>query len=276
MMLISSSSFACNLSSLKMDSLTYNGTNYRLYVTLCVGSGRTGLINGADQNTGRFVFGFFDSGTTSISAVSPNTLTPILRPSTCAYTTTGAVCPPAVNPFGWDCSVTFNPTIPATWFACIGSTVNCGDTATQCFQLSFTMNTIPDSVRVYGVEGANVASGGCYMLPDMKIDLSALLLDSLPLDTNHYAEPIPEDYGSKFKILNVYPNPGVGVYSIEMWNPQDEWIDLQLYNVLGDYIRIDELYMLKGKNNLLLDLRGLSSGIYILKLKNKTTKLVKL
>ncbi len=166
---------ACDRSSLTYDSLVVSGSNYILYVTLCIGTGRNGIIQGGDLNTGRISFGFYDTNPGfTISAVAPSTITPALYPSTSSYSTAGAACPPGVNPFGWDCGVNYNPTVAGRFLGCITTAVDCGDTATQCWQFSFTFNQIPDSLRAYGVEGGNIATNGCYPNPDMALDLSGL------------------------------------------------------------------------------------------------------
>jgi hypothetical protein len=170
---------ACDRSQLTFDSLVASGPNYLLYVTLCIGTGRNGIIQGGDQNTGRFSFGFFDSAAGfSISAVAPTTVTPALFPSTASYSTTaaggGIFCPPAPNPFNTSCMVNYGPTTAGRFFGCITNTLNCGDTATQCFQFTFTFNQIPDSMRVYGVEGGNIATNGCFPNADMALDFGGL------------------------------------------------------------------------------------------------------
>jgi hypothetical protein len=70
--------------------------------------------------------------------------------------------------------VSYAPTTAGRFLGCIVSTVNCGDTATQCWQFSFTFNQIPDSMRVYGVEGGNIATNGCFPNADMALDLTSL------------------------------------------------------------------------------------------------------
>ncbi|MEM7039409.1 MAG: T9SS type A sorting domain-containing protein [Bacteroidota bacterium] len=50
----------------------------------------------------------------------------------------------------------------------------CGNAHSQCFQLDFTVDVFPDSIRVFGAEGAGNPVGGCYPNPDMLIDLSGL------------------------------------------------------------------------------------------------------
>jgi hypothetical protein len=168
---------ACDRAMLTYDSLVVSGTGYLLYVTLCVGAGRNGIEKGEEQNTGVFEFGFFDATPADplvITTVTPSTVTPGLYPFTSTYATTGAACPPAVNPFGLDCRVRYSPTTAGRWFTCIDDITNCGDTTTLCFQFSFQMDQIPDSLRAYGVEGANIATNGCFPNSDMGLDLSTL------------------------------------------------------------------------------------------------------
>jgi hypothetical protein len=156
---------ACHHSSIVVDSVVPAGINYTIYITLCVGAGRNGLSTGAEQSTGIFAFGFWSSSVSPsflISDVSPDTVISALYPGTGPYYTPGAACPPGVNPLNLDCQVSFAPVVPGSWYACVNSISLCGDTATYCQQFSFTANVCPDSIVALGIEGANIATNGCY------------------------------------------------------------------------------------------------------------------
>jgi hypothetical protein len=65
----------------------------------------------------------------------------------------------------------------STPFQCVGSTAACGNISSQCITFSFVVNQMPDSLRVFGVEGGGNAQGGCRYESDMMIDLSTLPVD---------------------------------------------------------------------------------------------------
>lgn len=151
-------------SSLTSQGWAFDGANYHFYLQLCTGGGRTGIFTGGSQNTGSFAFGFFFPVASGGLVTSwPTTICPgTLAAATTCYTTVGAQCPPTPNPFNLDCWIRYNPVTPGAWFTCVSSTVDCGDTLVYCQNLEFVTNTCPDSIIVYGLEGANIATNGCY------------------------------------------------------------------------------------------------------------------
>ncbi|MEM0998796.1 MAG: PKD domain-containing protein [Bacteroidota bacterium] len=160
---------ACALSEVSLDSIVPVGNEFEIYVTLCVGGGITGTTTGANNATRDFAFGFYSSCTPAICFTD---FTP-----TAIGDTTGGIFPGIdVGPFpgifqtqgtiGY-LGLTNDP------YTCVNSTVICGRVHQQCDQFFFRLNTIPDSIRVFGIEGAGNPAAGCYPNADMLIDFTS-------------------------------------------------------------------------------------------------------
>lgn len=159
---------ACDRSRLTLDSITPgpSGTYY-IYLRLCVGAGVFGLLKGADGNTGRFLFSF--SSSTPGFAVTSFT-NPIRSDFTgMNYAGVNVGSQPAFNATQ---AIFYNNS--SNWFACITSTVACGNVNTECDQIRFQVTSIPDSIRIYGIEGGDNLFGGCYPNISMLIDFTGL------------------------------------------------------------------------------------------------------
>jgi len=149
-------SIACDRSSLTIDSVVPNGSDWDLTATLCLGAGITGVSAGADGDTKSFAFGFFKTGIT-ISNFTPSVTSDF----------TGATLP-GVNAgafAGAEASIVY--VYSTTPFTCISSTAVCGDVATDCKTYDFTISDIPDSVQIFGAEGNGNPVAGCYGEPAM-------------------------------------------------------------------------------------------------------------
>jgi len=66
--------------------------------------------------------------------------------------------------------------------------------------------------------------------------------------------------------VSIYPNPSSGFISVEINDGSQEQITFELFNVLGEVIEIKEQHFVNGQ--FVLDLRSVSSGLYILKISN--------
>lgn len=159
---------ACDLSSLTLDSVTpAPGGTFYLYLRLCVGAGVLGLLKGADGNTGRFLFSF--SSSTPGFAVTSFT-TPITSNFTgVPYNGVNVGAQPAFNATQ---AIFYNNS--SNWFTCITSTVACGNVNQECDQVRFQVTSVPDSIRIYGIEGGDNLFGGCYPNISMLIDFTGL------------------------------------------------------------------------------------------------------
>lgn len=167
--LTGTASWACNLSSFTLVSVTGSGP-YVITANLCVGMGLTGATKGGDQSTRDISFGFYDADPGfTITAFTPT-------PDLCGPM--GCCMPGAqVAPMGdQDGRILFTDpgyygTAPCVTspYGCVNSTLNCGPAQSYCVLVTFTVNQIPDSIRAYGVEGGGNPVGGCYPNPDMVI-----------------------------------------------------------------------------------------------------------
>ena len=173
--LSSKQSFSCNLSNYTLTSITGTGP-YTITTQLCVGYGITGFVSGADANTRDILFGFYSTDPTfSISSFSPLSITGF---STCTMDgiITGSIL---FDPFNVQDGVYYvDPgTAPCATrpYACINTTALCGNVAQQCTNFTFVTNVLPDSIRVFGVEGDGNPVAGCYPNSDMLINFNALL-----------------------------------------------------------------------------------------------------
>ena len=174
-----SRSLACNLTHTTLLSLNTSGPNPVVNARLCIGAGRTGAVNGADGDTFDFAWGFFRAaGPINVLSFTPVNITSIFRACTMpgfdigpvpgAPFDTKATIYYAMDPYADpDCGV-------GPGFTCITSTVLCGPEHQECFNFSFTLSAVPDSIRVFGVEGGGNPVAGCYPNPDMLINLTAL------------------------------------------------------------------------------------------------------
>jgi Secretion system C-terminal sorting domain len=174
---------ACDLSNLTLLSITPSGPNVIVSAQLCLGYGRTGGVNGADGNTQDILFGFFDSnnpinvlsfGPTSTTSPAPRNCTmfggDIGGPLGAPFDIANGVFY-AFDQFSPGCS--FGGAL-SVGYTCITSTASCGNALAQCQVFTFTLDALPDSMRVFGVEGAGNPTAGCYPNPDMAIYFTAL------------------------------------------------------------------------------------------------------
>ena len=163
----SQSVYGCHASSISLDSITFSGSDYSLYITFCVGGG-VDAVMGANDNTRTFAFNFF--GSPSLTLSSPTPFTPSVTSDS-----TGATYPGISNPGGFlgsQFAVIYQD--PGTDYTCITSTVLCGRPHADCKQFMFTVTEIPDSVVLLAAEASGNPVGGCYAFPAMRLDFTTL------------------------------------------------------------------------------------------------------
>ncbi len=163
---------ACNLSDLTFISITGTTGPFVINLRLCVGMGITGSTKGGDQSTNSVFFGFWDhSPGFTVLSYTPNSMN---GPMGCImpsnnfgpdpyYGIQGEVQYTDPGYYGFHIPCTNSP------YGCVNSNVLCGPARSFCTNFSFTVNQIPDSVRVFGAEGGGNPVGGCYPNPDMKV-----------------------------------------------------------------------------------------------------------
>lgn len=146
-----------------------------LCLTLCTGYGRTGNVYGAGGDTRSILFGWYDSNPGFIiRAFTPASITSGRGFADC--TMPGSDIGPQGPPIGSQGTVLYaDPgyygTAPCVNqpFGCITTTALCGTVAQQCITYYFQVNQVPDSTRVFGVEGGGNPLAGCYPDADMLV-----------------------------------------------------------------------------------------------------------
>lgn len=164
--------YSCNLSYVQLDTVIAVGNEFDIYATLCIGGGVQGAVQGADGSTFDLAFAFY---TSCPSPMNFSFFTPsITSDSTGATLFVLDVGPYQQAPFFADHVIGyFDPLYTFTPLSCATSTAQCGRPHQQCYSLRFRSNIVPDSARVFGVEGNGNPSAGCSMDADMLIDFSA-------------------------------------------------------------------------------------------------------
>lgn len=181
---------ACNLSSITLCGLYKSPllnnsfpADSMICITVCNGYGRTGTTKGADNDTRSISFGWRTHRTGFIiRAFSPASVTSGRGFTNC--TMPGSNIGPQGAPYNSQGTIIYidpgyygaTPCVTQP-FGCVTSTTLCGAAAQQCITYRFQVNKIPDSVRVYGVEGGGNPIAGCYPDADMRINFVGLAVE---------------------------------------------------------------------------------------------------
>lgn len=159
---------SCSNSSLTLNGVTVLGGGlFELDVRLCIGGGILGINQGAGNRTNSFAFSF--SGTGIVLSSFPMTVTS--DTTGCLFNGALAGPQPGLNA---DQTAFYTPASGCD-YSCISSTALCGRPHSDCKDYLFTVNLLPDSIRVYGIEGAGNPFAGCLNLPTMLIDFTTAL-----------------------------------------------------------------------------------------------------
>jgi hypothetical protein len=175
---------ACNLSAISVCGISGSAPNITVCLRVCSGYGRTGTTKGADNDTRSLSFGWYDTPAAgfTISSFLPANITSARGFSNCTMpgVNIGAQGPP-YNSAGTiiyvDPGYYGIPPCNSQPFGCVTSTALCGNAAQQCINYTFVMNRLPDSVRVFGVEGGGNPVAGCYPDADMMINFTTLAVE---------------------------------------------------------------------------------------------------
>jgi hypothetical protein len=178
----SSKLFACDLTNTTLISVVPSGGNFILNIRLRIGAGRTGAIQGADNDTQDIIVGIYRSaGPLNIVGFTPANITSLFRNCTMPGSATGAI---PFAPFNSQEGIyyQYNPGNPGCTsgggtnfaFACVTSAAQCSTVHQNNYLIAITIDRVPDSLRVFGVEGAGNPTSGCYPNPNMKIDFTVL------------------------------------------------------------------------------------------------------
>jgi hypothetical protein len=165
---------ACNCSEFTLINYYYDTPNQEWVIEtmLRIGSGLTGVTAGANDGTRNFAIGFYRAAmipALSLNSWSPQGISNTNTVPNCSILSTNLANPPGAL-IGARLGVFY--LVPATCtngFTCISSTGSCGNIACNDYPITFRTNQLPDSLRAFGIEGANSLTGGCYMDADMLI-----------------------------------------------------------------------------------------------------------
>ena len=69
-----------------------------------------------------------------------------------------------------------------------------------------------------------------------------------------------------FSVSDPFPNPFNSSTKINVNIPEDGFIKIQLFNILGERIKNETIFLSKGNNKISINLDNLNSGIYLLKI----------
>ncbi len=156
---------ACNLSSFTLNSIVPMGLDTAINFTICIGSGKTGALNGGDQSTNSIFVEFWGT--------YPGTVIQSFSPSNFVSGFGGCVNPGvSYGPdpsFGSIASIIFidpgyygfNVPCSNSPLGCVNSTALCGNVTATCRNFTVVVNHVPDSMCVLGVEGGGNPTGGC-------------------------------------------------------------------------------------------------------------------
>ena len=75
--------------------------------------------------------------------------------------------------------------------------------------------------------------------------------------------------------INVYPNPNMGVFTLELFSETNDLIDLKIYNSLSVVVYEEDKLNVNGDYSKTLDLNNLAGGIYYLILENQNGRFVR-
>lgn len=181
---------ACDRSQIVLDSVVFNGTDYNIYITQHMGAGITGSQKGGGADTFTFAYAFYGQPSLSYSFV-----TPALTGDTTGITNTAFDLGPA---FGSVFTMGYiSPGLP---YACVSSTAGCGNVHTDIKQVQFTLSEVPDSIRLFGLEGTGNPIAGCYPDPDMLVDFTILPVEWAGLSARTEGNTVQVDWATAQEI----------------------------------------------------------------------------
>lgn len=246
-LLFSFVSISCDRSYVSLVSVApAGGGNFLITYQICLGEGVTGVNRGGESDTRDFAIGIYSNAPISVSAFTPASVSGTVT----GTVQTGGIYGPIGAPYNSDETIVYLDLVGIlNAFACVNSSVICGNINSRCDTYSFTSSVIPDSIRVFGVEGAGNPVSGCTYENDMMIDFSTALnvtwqnVKVTDLERNH----VRIDWATGSEINNDY----FIVQKLE--NEQHEWLDIATVKGMGtkpgptEYFYIDK-YVSNGLN----------------------------
>lgn len=269
--------FSCNLSSASLIRYHKNLFGYYdIQLEVCIGYGRTGSAAGADNNTRSISFAWYSQDNFfQIINFSPENITSSRGFSDC--TMQGRDIGPQGAPYNSQATIVYvdpgyygeEPCLSHP-YACITNTQLCGNIGQQCIYYNFTTYSIPDSIRIFGIEGDGFPLSGCYLDRDMTIAFELdTIQDTIVLDT--------VSFDISWGII--HPNPVSYPYflTINFFSDHYGKTLLTVYDTNGKNVFGKLKKTNPGENSIFLrdDLYEFSPGVYFVTLQGTKLKITK-
>ena len=198
----SNSVYGCDRSGYVLDSVVFDGTEYSIYTTFCIGGGVIGSTFGADNFTATFAFGLYGPASMQMTGYSPPFV--ISDTTNCLA---NSVTFSGGSGMNVDTGIAY---IPSCVFTCINSTFACGRPHSDCNQLRIDVTELPDSIRLFGIEGTGNPIAGCFPNPEMGIFFNTLPVIWRTFDVQQKDETVDitwstsqENNNSHFRIMRI-------------------------------------------------------------------------
>lgn len=192
--------FACDRTSLVLDSIVPDGGNYRVHATFCVGGGILGSTKGASDWTDALYFFVWGPPSMNSTAFAPDTLTS--DTTRCAYQGTPLGALTGVPVFGTvDFALAYLPTASCQ-YACVSAAGNCGLPHSDCKQVVLSFDMMPDSILMLGAEGAGDPFGGCWPHTDLMINFGSLPVTWASLEARQVQNAVQIDWATEMEQNN--------------------------------------------------------------------------
>lgn len=226
---------ACDRSEFRLDSITFDGTEYTVYTTICIGAGVLGSAQGGDNNTTSIFFMAWGNPGLLFTSFPPS-MTSDTTGCTMNGTLGGAI---GGGPLaGVQTRVTYSPA-SACQYGCVTSTAGCGRPHQDCTPMAFTFNELPDSLRALGIEGTGNPFAGCFRPNDMVIDFTILPVVWASFDAQIVGESVDIEWATVSERNNDY-------FRVMRSTDGLQWSEIGTVDAIGnsdvrsDYTFVDE------------------------------------
>lgn len=171
--------WSCNFTDFNLLSVSQVGPNWVVNTRLCLGAGRTGGTVGCDAATMDLLFGIYGPAFGPVNILSWTPAAGLTSVHTGCFMPAFDAGPLPFSPYFTQASLYLQYDamafpLCAPGFTCNTSTAQCGNVHIECFDVSFTLDARPDSIVVFGAEGAGNPIAGCFPNADMRIVLTTL------------------------------------------------------------------------------------------------------
>ncbi|MEM7161740.1 MAG: hypothetical protein AAF487_04795 [Bacteroidota bacterium] len=154
----------CENSNYALVKVNHSAEGVEIYSQLTIGSGTNGNIKGAANGTGSFTFAIYSENSSLLKDFSPRRI---------AGKNTGCVNSGVLHSAGFNGAqqmLTFSSN--DCKFTCVNSTAKCGAMQLEIYTFKFVFDDVPDSIRVFGIEGNGNPFAGCYNSSEMLLNFA--------------------------------------------------------------------------------------------------------